>query len=236
MKNRWIQKYICTLSKDLKIMLLANFIFLLIIESILILNPTMWHVTKTICEIAATLSISFFASFIFYFVQVHMPDIRHKSNVYPRIAKIFKSILVLEKSLLTKYVGVKEFENLTDEVIRTGVVNRNISLQNAPLHMIGADRSANWIEYGIHQLNNIDDHWDLLMKYSSYLDSECISILADIREDSLLHFFRSMRKINKSLKLAELHGFDDLFLTFWHSIQIQEKYYNENFAIFRDDK
>ena len=215
-------------------MLLANFIFLLIIESILIMKPTMWHVTKTICEITATLSISFFASFIFYFVQVHMPDIRHKSNIYPRIANIFKSILIIEKSLLTNYVGMKEFEDLTEDVIRSGVINRNVLLQDAPLHMIGPDRSADWIEYGMHQVNGIDDRWELLMKYSSYLDSKCISILADIREDSLLHFFRSMRKLYNSLQFGELHGFEDLFLTFWHSIQKQEKYYNENFAIFMD--
>lgn len=88
-------------------MLLANFIFLLIIESILIMKPTMWHVTKTICEITATLSISFFASFIFYFVQVHMPDIRHKANVYPSVAKLFHRILITEKALLLNYVGTQ---------------------------------------------------------------------------------------------------------------------------------
>ena len=233
MKNRWIQNYICTLSKDLKILLLANFIFLLILEATLIMMPTMWHVTKTICEIAATLSISFFASFIFYFVQVHLPEIRHKANVYPSIANIFESILLFQKSLLTNFVGVKEYRDLTDDVIRTGVTNRNVHLQDAPLHMIGPDRSADWIEYGMHQVNSIDDRWELLMKYSSYLDSECISILADIREDSLLHFFRSMRKLYNSLQFGELHGFEDLFLKFWYSIQQQEKYYNENFAIFR---
>ena len=233
MKNRWIQNYICTLSKDLKILLLANFIFLLILETTLIMMPTMWHVTKTICEIAATLSISFFASFIFYFGQVHLPEIRHKANVYPSIANIFESILLFQKSLLTNFVGVKEYRDLTDDVIRTGVTNRNVHLQDAPLHMIGPDRSADWIEYGMHQVNSIDDRWELLMKYSSYLDSECISILADIREDSLLHFFRSMRKLYNSLQFGELHGFEDLFLKFWYSIQQQEKYYNENFAIFR---
>ena len=213
-------------------MLLANFIFLLIIESILIMKPTMWHVTKTICEITATLSISFFASFIFYFVQVHMPDIRHKANVYPSVAKLFHRILITEKALLLNYVGTQSYGDLTENVIKMGVIRKDVNLQNAPLFLAGDDRNANWLEYGFHQVNDIDKYWDMMMNYSFYLDSECISIMADIQEDSLLNFFRTIRRLYRCQQIGELHGIDELFLKFWQSIQSQEKYYNENFAIF----
>ena len=36
-----------------------------------------------------------------------MPDIRHKANVYPSVAKLFHRILITEKALLLNYVGTQ---------------------------------------------------------------------------------------------------------------------------------
>ena len=140
------------------------------------MKPTMWHVTKTICEITATLSISFFASFIFYFVQVHMPDIRHKANVYPSVAKLFHRILITEKALLLNYVETQSYGDLTENVIKMGVIRRDVNLQNAPLFLAGDDRNTNWLEYGFHQVNDIDKYWDMMMNYSSNSSEKIFSI------------------------------------------------------------
>ena len=58
------------------------------------------------------------------------------------------------------------------------------------------------------------------MKYSSYLDSECLSILAVIQEDSLSQFFKTMRTIYKSVQFGRLQGFDELFVRFWKTIHL----------------
>ena len=100
------------------------------------------------------------------------------------------------------------------------------------MYLAGCNRSANWIEYGINQVDDIDKSWEIMMKYSSYLDSKCISLLADIKEDSLMHFFRTMRGLYKSVHIGEMNGFDKLFLDFWSTIQEQDKYYNDVFAIY----
>lgn len=37
------------------------------------------------------------------------------------------------------------------------------------------DRKANWIEYCIFEVQRIDKNWEMLMMYSSYMNSECIA-------------------------------------------------------------
>ena len=74
------------------------------------------------------------------------------------------------------------------------------------------------------------------MKYSSYLDSECLSILAGIQEDSMLHFFRKMRTLYKTVQFGQLQGFDELFVRFWKTIQSHEAYYVEVFAKYKIDE
>lgn len=213
-------------------MLLADFIFLLIMELVLRKIPAPFPFFVKIGDLMVTLAISFVASFIFYFVQVHMPDVRHKANVYPCVAKLFHRILINEKALLHNYVGAQSYEELTEEIIKEGANRRNVSMQDAPLFLAGCNRNANWMEYGFHQLDHIDKYWEMIMKYSSYLDSECISILADIKEDSFIQFFRTMRNLYNHLSFGKLDGMSEPLLGFWNIIKEQDKYYNDIFAIY----
>ena len=230
--KRWIREYLFSIRKDLLFMLLADVVFLLVMELVLRDIPAPFPIFVKIGDVMVTLAISFIASFIFYFVQVHMPDIRHKANVYPCVAKLFNRILINEKALLKNYVGAQSYDELTEDVIKMGAMRRDVNVQDAPIFLAGDNRNANWLEYGFHQVDDIDKSWEIMMKYSSYLDSKCISLLADIKEDSLMHFFRTMRRLYKSLQFGEMHGFDKLFLDFWSTIQEQDKYYNDVFAIY----
>ena len=75
-------------------MLFADVIFLLVMELVFRKIPAPFLFFVKIGDVMVTLAISVIASFIFYFVQVHMPDIRHKANVYPCVAKLFHRILI----------------------------------------------------------------------------------------------------------------------------------------------
>lgn len=234
--HRWWKTYVKSIRKDLVFMLLADLIFLLVMEIFLRNIPAPFPIFVKIGDLFVTLAISFLASFIFFFVQVHLPETRQKANVYPSMASWFNRIVVVEKTLLTNYVGQKNYPDLTEEEVRNGASVRDASKQDAPLHLAGVNRNANWIEYGINQVADIDKYWELLMKYSSYLDSECLSILAGIQEDSLLQFFRTMRTIYKSVQFGRLQGFDELFFRFWKTIQSHEKYYADVFAQYGKDE
>lgn len=234
--QRWWKTYVKSIRKDLVFMLLADLVFLLIMELVLRNIPAPLPIFVKIGDLFVTLAISFLASFIFFFVQVHLPVTRQKANVYPNLATWFNRIVIVEKALLTNYVGLKNYEELTEEGVRNGAAERDVNKQDAPLHLAGLNRNANWIEYGINRVADIDKNWDLLMKYSSYLDSECLSLLAGIQEDSVLHFFRTMQTMYLSVQFGQLIGFDELFVKYWKTIQFHEKYYLEVFAHYKKDE
>ena len=226
MKN-WLKKYILSLRKDLVIILLADIAYLLLMELVFRKIPSPYPIFAKIGDVSVTLAISFIASFIFYFVQVHFPEVCKKMHIYPCVAVLFHRILIQEKALLTKYVGVQTFEDLNEEIIRNGANKRFFNSQDAPLHISGLNRNANWMEFCIYKVDNIDKTWEMIMKYAMYLDSKFISIMAKIQEDSLLLFFRKMIGIYKTTSINYMNGIDELFITSWNNIQEQEQYYNE---------
>lgn len=95
--NRWWKTYVQSIRKDLVVMLLADIVFLLVMELFLRNIPAPFPVFVKIGDLFVTLAISFLASFIFYFVQVHLPETRQKANVYPNLASWFNRIVIDEK-------------------------------------------------------------------------------------------------------------------------------------------
>lgn len=226
----WIKTYVLSLRKDIVILLIVDLLFLFIMEVFLRSIPAPFPVFVKIGDFFVTLAISFVASFIFYFAQIHMPNVKEKNDLYPSIAILFNRIINAEKALLVNYVNVKQFKNLTEDIIRQGAEDRDVSIQDAPLILAGPNRHANWMEYGFHQLSDIDKNWSMIMQYSSYLDSRCLSIMARIQEDSVLMFFRNMRSLYNSVKFGKLSGMSSSFVKFWNMIREQEEYYNAIFA------
>lgn len=182
-------------------------------------------------DLSITLAVSFLASFIFYFVQVHMPEMRSKKNLNPVISELFKRIIYIEKGLLTEFVGVKPFENLSEDSIINGTNNRDVNVQDAPLHLIGLDRNANWIEYGASRVADIDKNWEMIMRYSDYMDSELLLILSKIQNNTTLGFFRTMKTIYPALgRGMHLNGFGDGMVKLWLFIKDQDLYYDKHFS------
>ena len=81
-------------------------------------------------------------------------------------------------------------------MIEKGVNERDINKKDAPLVIAGnPDRNANWMEYAFNELKDIGKSWDMIMRYSIFLDSECLSLLSKIQSDGTLMFFRTMKGI-----------------------------------------
>lgn len=225
---KWIETYVMTIRRDIVIMLIADCIFLLVMELLLRQIPAPYPIFVKIGNLVVTLAISFLASFVFYFVQVHMPEMKQKKNLYPVISELFHRIIITEKHLLTEFVGVKPFDSLTEEGITSGTISRDVNIQNAPLHLAGLNRSANWMEFGFCQTADIDKTWEMMMKYSSYMDSELLLLLSKIQSNSALAFFRTMKSIYPTIKEGlQLSGYETEMVKFWHFIQEQDSYYDK---------
>jgi len=160
--------------------------------------------------------------------------VKKYNSSYPVISELFHRIIFTERSFLTEFVGVKPFELLTEENIKAGIIARDVNIQNAPLHLAGLNRRANWMEYGLNQVAEIDRTWEMLMKYSAYMDSELLSLLSRIQGAGTLGFFRKMKGIYPSLKQGlKLSGFEDGFVELWHCIQEQYAYFDKVFSEYR---
>lgn len=232
--KKWIFTYIKSLRKDIVYLLIGDVLFLLVMELVLKRIPAPYPLFVILGDITITLGLSFLASFIFYFVQVHLPEIKQRNDLYPCIAMIYNRILNSEKELLKNYVGAKSFVSLSESVIIDGAIKRNVNKFDAPLFLAGPERSANWMEYGFHIVDEIDKNWNMIMNYSLYLDSECMVILSKIQDDSTLGFFKTMRKIYPSFKKGlNINGIGKDLVRFWFFIQEQENYYNRVFTPYK---
>lgn len=232
--KKWFKTYVLSLRRDIVILLIIDCIFLLLMELLFKRIPAPFLFFVTLGDITVTLGISFIASFIFYFVQVHLPETKEKTNLYPSIAALYYRILNTEKMFLTNYVGEKKYSELSEDNILAGAKMRDVNITNAPLVLAGQNRNANWMEYGFVEVDDIDKTWEMIMKYSSYLDSECLSLLAKIQSNSVFTFFRKMRGLYHTfLEGVNIDGFEKEYVNLWYFIQEQEKYYNKVFADFR---
>lgn len=230
---KWIKTYVLSLRRDIVFLLIFDCVFLLIMELWLKKIPAPFLFFVKIGDVMITLGISFLASFIFYFVQVHLPETRQKKDLYPVISELFHRIIMIEKRFLTEFVGMKPFESLSEDCIKAGVISRDVNIPNAPLHLAGFNRSANWMEYGLHEVADIDKTWEMLMKYSAYMDSEFLSLLSRVQSNSTLTFFRTMKSIYPTLKQGlKLDGFEGGFVDLWRFIQEQEAYFDKELKVY----
>lgn len=232
--KKWINTYVLSLRSDILKMLLADVILLLLMELVFKQIPAPYPFFVTIGDIVVTLLISFIASFIFYFVQVHMPETKQKEDLYPSIASLYFRILHTEKSLLYNFVGAKSYEELDEDIIMAGAKARDVNIQDAPLILAGVERNANWLEYSFNAVEEIDKTWEMIMKYSTFLDSECLSLLSMVQSGGVLGVFRALRGIYRTLKKGvNIEGMENEFVKFWHFVQVQDEYYNRVFTPYK---
>ena len=232
MINKWYKTYIKSLRRDIVYLLIADLLFLVVLEFGLKRIPAPFDWFVTVGDIAFTLAVSFIASFVFYFVQVHLPNIKERENIYPSLAKLFGSILGTEKTLLSQLLRIK-MEDMSEERIKSSVERLDLYTE-APLTIGSANAAnhrANWIEYCLYRVERIDKNWNLLINYSAYLDSECMSILMRIQNDCT--FLDQVRRMfpmcNGRMHRLSMEG-SELFVEFWHFIEEQDAYYNKVFA------
>ena len=230
MINKWYKTYIKSLRRDIVYLLIADLLFLVVLEFGLkqIPAPFAWFVT--VGDIAFTLAVSFIASFIFYFVQVHIYKINEKEKVYPSIAQIFRFIINTEWDLLTNLMGIKKGE-MSEEKIREKVQEIDLYTE-APLVIgrLDGDHKANWIECCIYHVRAIDKNLDMMMNMSTYLDGECMNLLLRLQNsDTFLINVRRLFPMCNGNPHRITYKLPMTFINFWHFIEEQEAYYDREF-------
>ena len=198
--------------------------------------PAPYPIFVKIGDLFVTLGISFIASFIFYLVQVHLPRIKEKEDLFPYIASMFHSILSTEKEIITELLGLK-MEKLTEESIKEKVKGLDL-YSEAPLIIgVDSDQKANWIEYCLYSMNRIDRTWNMLMNYSAYLDSECMALLYRIQNSGcFLDRIRYQFPLYNGTCRRLSYRLPESFIRFWHFIEEQQVYYDRALARYNINK
>lgn len=227
---KWFKTYVLSLRKDIGWLLCADVAFLLFMELVLRKIPAPYPIFVRIGDLFVTLGVSFLASFIFYFVQVHVHEIKEKEKVYPSIAQMFRFIINAEWDILINLLGVKKGV-VSEEIIREKVQEINL-YTDAPL-VIGrpdGDHKANWVEYCIYHVKTIDRNGDMMMNMSAYLDSECMNLLLRIQNSDtfLINVRRLFPMCNGNPHFLN-YKVPTIFINFWHFIEEQEAYYDREF-------
>ena len=137
MKQKWFKTYVISLRKDIRILLLLDVAFVILMEVLRQLIPGFdaSPLLLDVFNICLTLALSILAAGIFFFIQVYMPEIKKKENIYPCVAELFYSIISREHAL-------------DNDMRRT-----------APMFLGEVNRNATWREYLLIQIRNIDDQW-----------------------------------------------------------------------------
>ncbi len=228
--QKWFRTYVCSLRKDIVILLIIDIGLLLFMELVLRRIPAPYPSFIKIGDAFSAIGIALLASIIFYFIQIHLPSIKQKRDLYPVIAALFIRIMNEEKLLLSTLLGTKMEEMSVENITKNA---RNINMYSkAPLVFaeFGGDRVSNLIEYCLVEVKRIDNNWDMLMRYSIYMDSEGLALLSKIHSPArFLHFVRTVFpiciKTGKPFSLGS--GIETLLIDFWDSIKEQEYYYNK---------
>lgn len=119
MKQKWFKTYVISLRKDIRILLLLDVTFVILMEVLRHLIPGFdaSPLLLDVFNICLTLTLSILAAGIFFFIQVHMPEIKKNEDIYPCGAELFYSIISREQMLLSQFVGAK-YSDLTEGYIR----------------------------------------------------------------------------------------------------------------------
>lgn len=230
----WYRTYIKSIRRDIVIIFMIDLVFLFIMEIGLRQIPAPYPIFVKVGDLFVTLGISFIASFIFYIVQVHLPRIKEKEDLFPYIASMFQSILNTEKDIITQLLGLK-MDALNEETIKEKVKGLDL-YSEAPLIIGGvdSDQKANLIEYCLYNLKRIDSTWNMLINYSAYLDSECLALLYRIQNSGcFLDRIRFLFPLYKGSCRRLSYKIPESFIKFWHFIEEQQAYYDRTLAKYK---
>ena len=227
---KWVETYLLSLRRDFAIILGADIVFLLVMELWLRTIPAPYPVFVRIGDLFVTLGVSYIASLIFYFVHVHMLNIKEKEHIYPLIAMLFNEIISAEKDILTQLLGLK-MKDMSEEAIKEKAQYIDL-YKEAPLIIGGRvdDHRANWLEYCMYRVGHVDRNVDMMLHLSSYLDGECMKIMMRIQNfDTFLGQVRRLFPICNSKTHPLTYKVPGPFIQLWHFIEEQEEYYNRVF-------
>lgn len=172
---------------------------------------------------AYTLGLSYIASFIFYFVQVHLKEVKDKIRVLPSVERLFQRLVFFANEVVLDTINyddpshkTQKFKDTTKEGFLSATTKIKFDVESS---VYQGKHELTWLEYYTYRRKQIEEYIHLILEYSQYIGEEGISILADIRNDAFL--FTVVNSANSCKESGLDYGF-----TLGGLEPICENYYN----------
>ena len=232
--KRWIKLYVCTLRKDLSIILAVAILFIFAMDMWLKNIPAPNSFFVAMGNFWYALSIAYVSSFVFYFFVVHYSRQKEKLILYKHIGESFYIVIkdcktIFDEMLFKSGLNI-DSENMTeDEICKMCSKIRPLSATN----VINRDGSSmNWLEYFNFYKKNIDKRIDIILLQMPYLDVEFVGIINQFKPSSFFETMEGLRIAYNTLGAINKNfgnGAEQSFILFYRLFKTSFHYYNKEF-------
>ena len=236
--KHWFKLYVCTLRKDLSIILAIAILFIFVMDMWLKNIPAPNSFFVAIGNFWYALSIAYVSSFVFYFFVVHYNRQKEKSSLYGYIGGLFNMIINDGKSIfadMVKKAGLNiDPKKMTQEQIEIMCSSTN-PLAPSTIMDFNGTHYINWLEYLDYYRNRKEEYLNKILKQMQYLDVEFVNILNQfispqifISLDLQLYMYRHNKYGNKKF----CNGIETTFVEYYFLLKKSEDYYKKVFKLY----
>lgn len=233
--KHWIKLYVCTLRKDLSIILAFAILFIFAMDMWFKNIPAPNSFFVAMGNFWYALSIAYVSSFVFYFFVVHYSRQKEKSLLYGYIGGLFNIIINDGKSIFADMVK-KTGQNLDPEKMTENQIEKMCSSTNpldpSTVMYFNGEQYINWLEYLEYCRKRKENYLSKILMQIQYLDVEFVEILNQFIEPNIfialdlqLTIYRHGRFGNKDFS----HGQEKSFIEYYALLKLSEDYYNKEF-------
>jgi hypothetical protein len=225
-----IKAYLFTIPKLLNYLLIASLVIIVLIE---LLSDTHEIVPfgAEFGRFVYSLGLSYIAAYIFYFVSVHLKEIKDKKTINPYISKQVFSIISLGKSMLEELKFASKVETVASfpTINEVEEICQKIDPESDARSGYLDGSRDNWFGWLMHCKTHHQERSLRLMSKIIFLDTALIPLISALDESRLFQKLRITIELTRmnTIKSDMILFKSDLF-AYFSDIQALELYYNKH--------
>lgn len=196
----------------------------------------------SIINILYTISLSYIASFVFYCIQVHYKEMKDEVKVLPSVESLFYRLLLCCNNVVMDTIcGIdpsKKIDSISN-VTKEDFVNAAKEVRfDSVSSVFQGDTQLTWLQYYSFRQKQIDEYRKSVLDFAHYLDEECISLLAELRNDVFLFLLVTHARSCEEAGMQCTHlmaGAESLFAQYYELIVRMNELYTVKLKPFKDE-
>lgn len=226
-KRLWV--YCKALRRELWFLFFLAFAVIIVIEFWLVNIPEYFPRGAKIGTLVSGLAFAIISAFVFYFIVVHVKEVRDRENLNSYVRGKVKTIINSCTKLISemakaskvqitgKYPNCKEIKDICKAIT---------PCSEAPLEIIRVNRKANWIEFCSFYKNHSNIATAKINLKMPFLETELVKILAEIDDSKYFNLLNTLLTM-MPFKNEDLSLLENSLIEYINLIKTLESYYEE---------